>query len=157
MNFWYEGWMVTCDCMLFSAGCKKKQTLLQASYLFIIPVWPDTNIIMFSDVFLNKLFIGLRKKLCLDVRSMEKSLYIAMVLPAVFGCRKHPHCLSIYIESRSHLKLPNFTQPRRLKQNIFLQKRNVHFSIFLCTSGWKWLLELNSDSQNGFWRRPKKN
>jgi hypothetical protein len=29
-------------------------------------------------------------------------------------------------------------------------------SQFFGTSGWIWLLELNSDSQNGFWRRPKK-
>ena len=119
---------------IFSRLCKKTDFI--ANFLFIhytgLTRYQYYYVFRF---FLNKLFIGLRKKLCLDVCSMEKSLYIAMALPAVFGCGKHPHCVSIYIELRSHLKLPNFTQPRRLKQNIFLQTRNVNFSIFYALPG----------------------
>jgi hypothetical protein len=113
--------MVTSDCMLFSAGCVKKTEFI-ASFLFI----HYTGLTRYQYNYVFRCFFKQAGHW-----AAEKTL---------FGCAFHGkepiYCdgvarsfrvweaptLRKYIESLSLLKLPNFTQPRRLKQNIFLQK-----------------------------------
>lgn len=155
MNFWYEGWMVTSDCMLFSAGCVKKTEFI-ASFLFI----HYTGLTRYQYNYVFRCFFKQAGHW-----AAEKTL---------FGCAFHGkepiYCdgvarsfrvweaptLRKYIESLSHLKTAEFHSTKTPQTEISFCRNEMCISQFFGTSGWIWLLELNSDSQNGFWRQPKK-